>query len=69
MKIDGIGFTPKNDRDIELEQNEKIRLFVPASKGQTCVRLEVDSSGMLNIVGGSAIIGKIAGLGMWQKLG
>jgi len=69
MRINGISIVVKTDTVIELEEKDKVQLTVPAGVGRTCVYLEVDSSGKLNITGGSAIIGKISGLGMWQKVG
>lgn len=68
MKINGLSVKTENDAVIELEKGDRIRLTTPASLGRTCVYLEVSPGGMLNIAGGSSIIGKISGLGMWQKL-
>ena len=69
MKINGIPIKVKADTVIELEKEDRIQLTAPAGMGRTCVYLEVNPCGMLNITGGSSIIGKIAGLGMWQKVG
>lgn len=53
---------------VELGPNERIQLLVPASMGRTCVHLDVNPSGKLQITGGSSIIEGIVGEGMAEKL-
>ncbi len=69
MKLNGIPIKTEKNTMVELEKGDRIQLTAPASLGQTYVYLEVNRAGMLNITGGSSIIGKISGLGMWQKVG
>jgi len=68
MKINGIPIKVETDTVIELEIGGRIQLTAPAGMGRTCLYLDVNLCGTLNIAGGSAIIGKISGLGMWQKV-
>jgi len=68
MKINGIPIRVENDTVIELEKGDRIRLTSPSGLGRTCLYLEVNSAGKLNITGGSEIVGKISGLGMRQKV-
>lgn len=68
MRINGIPIEAGQGTIIELEKMDKIRLTAPAGAGQIYLRLEVNLSGKLNIVGGSSIVEKISGLGMRQKV-
>ena len=52
---------------VEMNSSDEIRLSVPASEGQTVVRLSVDR-GRLVITGGASIIAKIVGPGMAKKI-
>jgi hypothetical protein len=52
---------------IELEHEDQVQLVVPASMGRTCVYLEVNLNGELEITGGSSVIGKISGKDMKRK--